>query len=319
MGLLQKFTAPSSLKSFVRLASSFNKTSECVYKYAADAEKFPKATQEMRDDFHTNGFVLVKNLLTSAEVNALTPVLITGEKAFYDKLGFFRQDQKWGLVLWNEQGKDFLGMLGGNAKLAGLSEQLLNRGEMYLYHGKLLRKEAKQGGSAAWHQDYAQWYGHELLFPDLVSCTIALTDSNRVNGGTSVLKTSQRCGRIDHAVNLTQQGADEERMELIKRALPQFDLDMSPGDGVFFHCNLLRASGPNPSDHLRCHLKFVYNTKLNSPSIKHDFSDAVYNKIEAYPADALLNNKNWDVETRKWKQTEEDIQSGLDHETVWDL
>ena len=76
MSLLQRFSLGNGLKTLVRAASSFSKTAgkrhfvkflvfycfilESVYKYTEDAEQFPKATQEMREDFVTNGFVLVK-------------------------------------------------------------------------------------------------------------------------------------------------------------------------------------------------------------------------------------------------------------------
>lgn len=324
MSLLQKCLFGNNVKLFVRAASSFTKASESIYRYQPghvvdDAERWPKPTAEMKADYENNGFVLIKNILTQVELETLLPAMNLGDRASgkLGKLGKFRQDQKWGLVLWNEQGNDFLGVIAGNSKVAGVAEQLLDRGEIYLYHGKLLRKEAKQGGAADWHQDYASWYQNELLFPDLVAVTISLTQSDRENGGTEVVKGSHHCGRIDHNVTRLQQGADEDRVALVRKGLPTFALDCSPGDGVFMHPNLLRSSGPNPSQHLRCHLKFVYNAKINSPAIKHDYSDSVFTPLNTYPADALGKLSNFDVEEREFKQTEKDRLE--DEFTLWDL
>ena len=105
----------------------------------------------------------------------------------------------------------------------------------------------------------------------------------------------------------------------ILQILPQVDINMDPGDGAFFHTNLLRCSGANKSGHLRCHLKFVYNTKENSPAIKHDYSDAVYNRLHTYPADLLPRAQNLQVQKREWLPTEKDQLDGLNPRSLMDL
>ena len=57
------------------------------------------------------------------------------------------------LSLWNHPGEDVTGMVGRCRKVAGTMGELLG-GEVYHYHTKLMMKEARTGGSFAWHQDY---------------------------------------------------------------------------------------------------------------------------------------------------------------------
>ena len=72
-------------------------------------------------------------------------------------------------------------------------------------------------------------------------------------------------GRIEHGRVGKQTGADLERVAV---ALLRFELVacvLDPGDALFFHANLLHASGPNESERPRWSLICAYNTVRNDP------------------------------------------------------
>ena len=63
-------------------------------------------------------------------------------------------------------------------------------------------------------------------------------------------------------------GAPEEPAERVEAAverLPLVDLELDPGSGVFFHCNLLHRSDANTSDDPRWTLICCYNAARNDP------------------------------------------------------
>jgi ectoine hydroxylase-related dioxygenase (phytanoyl-CoA dioxygenase family) len=97
------------------------------------------------------------------------------------------------------------------------------------------------------------------------SCFIAVDRATRANGCLQVIPTSQRLGRIDHGKVGGQTGADAERVAAVLERLPMVHVEMEPGDGLFFHGNLLHRSDQNTSPDPRWALICCYNTRRNDP------------------------------------------------------
>jgi ectoine hydroxylase len=53
------------------------------------------------------------------------------------------------------------------------AEKLLG-GEASHYHSKMIMNDARVGGAWTWHQDNGSWYQNGVLFPPLVSVSIAV-------------------------------------------------------------------------------------------------------------------------------------------------
>ncbi len=141
---------------------------------------------------------------------------------------------------------------------------------MYHYHSKLTAKDPYEGGAWEWHQDYGYWYNNGCLFPLMASCMIALDRSDRENGCLQVLKGSQAMGRVDHIhLDGKQVGADPARVEMAMQQLDLIYCEMDPGDGLFFHSNLLHRSDQNRSARRRWTLLCCYNAARNNPTIQH--------------------------------------------------
>ena len=166
--------------------------------------------------------------------------------------------------LWNHPGDDLYGMFSRNRRIVDRVEELLTD-EPYHYHSKMIMKEARTGGAWAWHQDYGYWYDNGVLFPNLCSVFVAVDPATRANGCLQVLRGSHHMGRIEHLKTGDQTGADPERVAAAAERLELVHVEMSPGDALFFHANLLHRSDQNRSENDRWALVCCYNARGNSP------------------------------------------------------
>jgi ectoine hydroxylase len=215
--------------------------------------------------FQRDGYLFVKSLLDAEETRMLA------EAARADRLMQSAamdvkdtQGRRTNLSLWNHPGDDIYGAIARSRRVVDAMEQLLGD-EVYHYHSKLSAKEPKVGGAWEWHQDYGYWYHNGCLWPDMASVYIAVDAATRENGCMQVLRGSHLVGRIEHGRFGEQTGADPERVEQLKQRLELVYCEMAPGDGFFFHSNLLHCSEPNLSDRPRWGLLCCYNTRRNDP------------------------------------------------------
>jgi ectoine hydroxylase len=215
--------------------------------------------------FQREGFWLARGLFQPAEMEKLLayaqhdPQLVASAYGRKDATG-----RETKLALWNEAGEDLYSMFARAPRIVDRMEQALG-GEVYLYHMKMMLKEPRVGGAWEWHQDYGYWYHNGCLFPDLASCLIAVTPSNKANGCLQVIRGSHRMGRIEHGKTGDQTGADLERVEAALERMELLYIECQPGDALFFHSNLLHRSDQNLSDDPRWSLICCYNTKANDP------------------------------------------------------
>jgi len=168
------------------------------------------------------------------------------------------------LTLWNEPGDDLYGMFSRCRRVVDAAEQLLDD-EVYHYHAKMMLKEPRVGGAWEWHQDYGYWYQNGCLYPDMLSVMIAVDRASAENGCLQVLRGSHRMGRLEHGRFGEQTGADPQRVGEAMRRLELVRFEAEPGDTLFFHSNLLHASGPNTSERPRWSLILAYNARHNDP------------------------------------------------------
>ena len=222
-------------------------------------------TEELVQQYHRDGFVVVPKAFTSEEIDLLRRA--AKEDRQLDQHSFGKGDGEGGTVrlsLWNHPGDTLYGMFARCERIVNTAEQILD-GEVYHYHSKMIMKDAKIGGAWAWHQDYGYWYQNGVLFPLLTSASIAVDPSTRENGCLQVLRGSHHMGRIEHTLTGDQAGADMERVTEAQKVLDLEYLVMDPGDVVFFHANLLHRSDQNKSDNPRWSMICCYNAARNNP------------------------------------------------------
>ncbi len=224
-------------------------------------------------DFHRNGYVLVEDLFSEEEVRILLHAVETGARvaentrAISDASGMTSR-----LAIWHELGNDIWTAVSTCPRIVNNIRILLGE-EVAFFHGKVMFKDAHEGGAWEWHQDYGYWYNQGFVFPRMVSAFIALDECKRENGCLQVLRGSHLLGRLDHVRVGTQTGTDPVRIAGIEPLLDCVSCEMPPGSVLFFHCNLLHSSTPNTSSRHRRSFIICYNALGNPQLIEKKTAD----------------------------------------------
>jgi phytanoyl-CoA hydroxylase len=219
-------------------------------------------------DYHRDGYVIIKSFLATDEANKLYKIT-TGDETMRQH-AFDLNDQsgkKTKLTLWYTPGDDAYGLLTRSRKMVESVDKLLDgNAAVCHFHSKLMQKEPRVGGAWEWHQDYGYWYKNEFLFPDqMMSVMIAITEANKANGCLQVIKGSHKMGRIEHGFAGEQVGASQHYVDLALKTMEHVYVELSAGDALFFHSNLLHRSEANLSEKPRWSLISVYNRSSNVP------------------------------------------------------
>jgi ectoine hydroxylase-related dioxygenase (phytanoyl-CoA dioxygenase family) len=173
------------------------------------------------------------------------------------------------MATWNHPGDSVYGLAARTHRVVDTMEDMLG-GEVYHYHSKLTAKEPFEGGAWEWHQDYGYWYHNGCMFPYMASVMVALDRTTRDNGCLQVLRGSHHAGRVDHGVLPGEQvGADPRRVQEMIKRFERVYVEMEPGDGLFFHSNVMHRSDQNRSPDRRWTVLFCYNAARNDPYLDH--------------------------------------------------
>ncbi|MDX1683439.1 MAG: phytanoyl-CoA dioxygenase family protein [Phycisphaeraceae bacterium] len=216
-------------------------------------------------NYHRDGFVIVPDLFTAEEIDLIGRAArqdprIVGATGVEDTAG--KQSKIW---ITDQLGDDIYSTIARCRRVMGNAGALLD-GPAIHFHHKMMCKEPQVGGAWEWHQDYGYWYRNErFLFPDLISCMIAVDRAHPGNGCLRVIPGSHLAGRIEHGTVAGQVGADVARVEAIKQRLGVIDVELDPGAGLFFHSNTLHSSSANESDDPRWAYICCYTREDNLP------------------------------------------------------
>ena len=222
-------------------------------------------TDEEYSEFSRTGYILVRQLFSSSEIRLLSQYARADQQV--QAKATTRTDAQGGattLALSNDLEDNLYSDVVRSKRIVDRMSQLLGD-EVYHYHHKMMLKEPLIGGAWEWHQDYGYWYDFGCLYPTMASCFIAVDPANEANGCLQVIPGSHHFGRINHMKVGGQTGADPERVAAALERLTLVHVEMEPGDGLFFHGNLLHRSDQNTSPNPRWSLICCYNTKTNSP------------------------------------------------------
>ncbi|MBL0744715.1 phytanoyl-CoA dioxygenase family protein [Chryseolinea lacunae] len=255
----------------------------------------PTLTPNQIQQFHTDGYVLVKAFCSPKEIDRLYSVALQDDAMRKNALDLNDQSgKKTKLSLWFKPGNDVFGYLTRSERMVSGASQLLDsNAPVCHFHSKLMQKEPRVGGAWEWHQDYGYWYKNQFMFPDqLLSVMIALTKANKENGCLQVIKGSHKLGRVNHGFSGEQVGAD---MVMVNNALQTMELvycEIEPGDALFFHSNLLHRSEANLSDAPRWSLISCYSSQSNLAY--NETSTSWHTPVDVVPDEAVLE---WEAES----------------------
>jgi len=129
------------------------------------------------------------------------------------------------------------------------------------HHNCVMTKHPQYGSQTLWHRDIRYW---SYARPELVSVWFALGGERAGNGGLMVIPGSHRmeftAERLDAAQFLRTDLAQNQALLAGK-----VDVELEPGDVLFFHCRLLHAAGANRSDRIKFSPVFTYRALDNPP------------------------------------------------------
>ncbi|MER2492758.1 phytanoyl-CoA dioxygenase family protein [Catenovulum sediminis] len=244
-------------------------------------------TEQQMADFKRDGYVIARGYFTPAEIDKLQ------NKAFNDDSLY---DRAWNkkdgsgavskVCLWQKTGDDLYSMFSRSRRLVDSCEKLIGE-PTYHTSTKIMMKEPFVGGAWEWHQDFGYWHKDNLmLYPKSISCMIAINKATIENGCLQVLKGSHHIGRLDHQKTGDQKGADLQFVEEAMKYHELINVELEPGDVLFFHCNLLHKSNQNRSQDPRWSMICAYNAISNQA---FEENEAVYYPLERVDDDAILN------------------------------
>ncbi len=227
-------------------------------------------TPEQQIAYERDGYVLVRSLFDAEEIALLRDAIETDpqlQASLYDRHDASGKSTR--MATWNHPGDSVYGLAARSHRVVDTMEAMLG-GEVYHYHSKLTAKEPLEGGAWEWHQDYGYWYHNGCVFPYMASMMLALDKTTRENGCLQVIRGSHHAGRVDHGVLPGEQvGADPRRVEEMLKTMELVYCEMEPGDGLFFHSNVMHRSDQNRSPNRRWTVLFCYNAARNNPYLEH--------------------------------------------------
>jgi hypothetical protein len=257
-------------------------------------------------DYHRDGFLVVKDFFSSAEIDLLYQTA-TDESVVDHAFDLNDQEgKKTKLTLWFTAGDDPFGLMSRCKRMIDSVQSLLGEGEVCHFHSKVMQKEPRVGGAWEWHQDYGYWYKNGFLFPEaMISVMVALTDANKANGCLQVLRGTHKMQRFEHHFAGEQQGADDTFVSEAAKISDLIYCELTAGDVLFFHPNILHRSEANLSEYARWSVISAYNLSYNKPFREKHTS--CITPVSVVSDESLLNEKNSKVENADFLRKEQEI------------
>ena len=206
--------------------------------------------------FAEDGFVIIPNLFCKSEIailNARLPDLMAS--------------QAEGRIM-EPDGETVRSVMGGHEtlgiwtrfvrhpRLVLVARQLLGS-EVALHQFKVNPKQSFAGAEWAWHQDFIFWHNEDgMTEPRALTAAVFLDDVYDFNGPLVVFRSSHKDGLISTRARTTDDWRANAAVDLKYSLEPSTVQDLAEekellsltgpaGTGVFFHCNIVHASGPN--------------------------------------------------------------------------
>jgi ectoine hydroxylase len=152
------------------------------------------------------------------------------------------------------------------------AQRLLGDEALYIHHTKCNLKTAIDGSVWQWHQDYGSWRRDGVPAPDMTTALVMLDEPTEMSGCLYFIPGSHRVGNLEPEMDDRTTSyrlwvvPKAELLSIMERSPEPVPVTGPPGTAVFFHCNILHASGHNLSRHDRWAVYYVYNRVANRPA-----------------------------------------------------
>ena len=261
--------------------------------------------KERKAFFENEGYLVVENLLSAAEIEACQAEIhrlhqfAAGQESDAEKERAdvarrhvqhepFAKDETQGDNLPvlrkaenTRQYSEVFRDLAQHPKLISVVQELIGTDDLLLFRSTLMFKPAFHGSSHGLHQDSAYW---PMDPPSLVTVSIALNNATVENGCFKVIPRSHLWGMQSWGHIARQQGAELTDREDV--AEQQMDVPLSAGSALFFHSLMVHGSGPNATPHPRNTALYAYF----SPQVRYVPKDGKPEE-KTFPVVAGLGDK----------------------------
>lgn len=227
-------------------------------------------TAEQKHTYQEQGYLLIPDLVTGAELEALRtrlreythggrsterltlqiePRVQRGEISVSHPGDGIRKID--GLV----QGDDLFQGLGLHSNIVGILKDILGA-HIKMFRNSLLLKPPTVGSAKGWHQDSPYWSIEPM---ELCSCWFPLDDATLENGCMMVIPAGHRLGALPH-VSVTDDFVIAPNAIQTEKGVA---VPMRAGSGLFFHSLLPHYTAPNRSDRWRRAIALSYMSSLS--------------------------------------------------------
>lgn len=235
-------------------------------------------TRAQTESFEKNGFLILRDVFTPAEVAALqreSAHMRSGEAGIAEDnvitepgsnevRTVFRLDEE--NALFNRLARD--------RRLAGAVSFLLDD-EVYLHQSRLNYKPGFTGKEFYWHSDFETWHAEDGM-PRMraISASILLTDNDALNGPLMLMPGTHKrfvaCAgetpEDNHKTSLKKQEIGVPSHDALARMAREHGIEYASGKAgtvVLFDCNTMHGSNGNITPFPRSNAFFVYNAWSN--------------------------------------------------------
>ena len=277
-----------------------------------------RLTEEQLHSYEESGFLFFTECFSQAEIDILMaeiPDLFAQDspRRILEKSGAVRT------VFSSQTSNETFRCFSRLPQLVGPAMQLLGS-EVYIHQFKINAKVALEGDKWEWHQDFLYWHKEDgMRMPRVVTAAVFLQEVNEFNGPLLLIPGSHKEGMIsvtthDNSRLMMNQGSElysksppwhstltaDLKYKINKQLLAKliakhsiFSVKGPAGSVLFFHGELLHASGENLFSEDRISVFVTYNSVQNClPEIANPRPEFIasrdFTPLVTVPDDALL-------------------------------
>lgn len=235
-----------------------------------------EVTVAQQREFRENGHVLMRGLLSPAEVAVYRPLIVEAVKKYRTEHRRLSERDTYGkaflqvMNLWrlDEKVKQFV----LSRRLARAAADLLGVTGVRIYHDQALFKEPG-GGPTPWHQDQYYW---PLDTPNTVTCWMPLVDITIDMGMLTFASGSHKKG-IVMSEKISDESESNYRKYLKDHQFPVTRAaGMQAGDATWHYGSTVHQAPANDSDRMREVMTVIYmadGARITQPANKAQIND----------------------------------------------
>ena len=239
----------------------------------------PPVAQAVIDDYERNGFVVLEDVFSPAEIQALQEE--ASRLRDDDKLAALEQtitepesNAIRSIFRVHRDVSPLFERLMSDRRLVDLARHILND-DVYIHQSRLNYKPGFRGKEFYWHSDFETWHVEDGM-PRMraLSMSITLTENRPHNGPLMLVPGSHRKFVVcsgetpdnHYKQSLKKQEYGVPADHCLEQLVQQGGLYAAtgrPGSVIVFDCNTMHGSNSNISPFPRSNLFFVYNAMSN--------------------------------------------------------